>query len=215
VEAQAMNAVETEEYKGLNIKICQDEDASNPRRDWDNFGKMVCAHRRYDLGDENMEPEDILAITERKDVLYLPLYLYDHGGITMNTGGFNCPWDSGQVGIIYADRGMIRKEYGRSKFTKALKAKVYAILESEVKTYDMYLTGEVYGYEVEDPDGEEDGDSCWGFYGLDYCMEEAKSIADHIAGRKARKKALGAMENYLDNRPEVLAAGERLQAAAI
>ena len=26
-----------------------------------------------------------------------PLYLYDHGGITMNTTGFSCSWDSGQV----------------------------------------------------------------------------------------------------------------------
>ena len=76
----------------------------------------------------------------------------------------------------------------------------------------LYLTGEVYGYEIEDPDGEEDGDSCWGFYGFDYCMQEARSIVDHMAGRKARTVALAAMENYLDNRPEVLAAGERLQA---
>ena len=206
------NAVEKFEYKGLTIKIYRDDDNPSPRKDWDNFGKMVCAHRRYNLGDEDMEPEDILAITERKDVLYLPLYLSDHSGLSMNTGGLNDRWDSGQVGIIYADKKMIFKEYGRSNFTKVLKAKVYALLEAEVKTYNMYLTGEVYGYEIEDPDGEEDGDSCWGFYGFDYCMQEARSIVDHMAGRKARTVALAAMENYLDNRPEVLAAGERLQA---
>ena len=28
-------------------------------------------------------------------VVMLPLYLYDHGGLTMNTSAFSCPWDSG------------------------------------------------------------------------------------------------------------------------
>lgn len=34
-------------------------------------------------------------------VAMLPLFLYDHSGITMSTGPFHCPWDSGQVGFIY------------------------------------------------------------------------------------------------------------------
>ena len=47
-------------------------------------------------------------------VFYLPLYLYDHSGITMNTGGFSCSWDSGQMGWIYATKEDIQKEYGLS-----------------------------------------------------------------------------------------------------
>lgn len=39
----------------------------------------------------------------------LPLYLYDHGGITMNTGGFSDPWDSGQVGFIFVSKEKIKK----------------------------------------------------------------------------------------------------------
>jgi hypothetical protein len=31
----------------------------------------------------------------------LPLYLYDHGNITMSTGSFHDTWDSGRVGFIY------------------------------------------------------------------------------------------------------------------
>ena len=201
-----MNAIEKEEYKGLTIKIFQDEDSDGPRQ-WDNFGKMVCAHPRYNLGDEQMDADDIMAITERPDVLWLPLYLYDHGGITMRTGAFSDPWDSGQVGIIYADREMIFKEYGGKILTKALKAKVYALMESEVKTYDQFLTGQVYGYMLEDESGEH-LDSCWGFYGFDYCMAEAKSIADHFAKEMAEEAAINAM-------PCIMEAQERLQAGAI
>lgn len=204
-----MDAIEKREYKGLTIKIFQDEDSEGPRQ-WDNFGKMVCAHRRYDLGDEQMDADDILEITKRADVLWLPLYLYDHSGLSMSTGRsypFNCPWDSGQVGIIYADREMIFKEYGSKKFTKRIKEKVYALLEVEVKTYNQWLTGDVYGYWIEDESGEH-LDSCWGFYGFDYCMAEAESMADHFAADIAQEAAINAL-------PCIIEATERLQANAI
>ena len=53
-------------------------------------------------------------------------------------------------------------------------------MESEVKQYSQYLEGDVYGFAIEDPDGN-DMDSCWGFYGHAYCLQEAKSIADSLA----------------------------------
>ena len=46
------------------------------------------------------------------EVVALPLYLYDHSGITMNTSGFSCPWDSGQVGWIYCTKKRFREETG-------------------------------------------------------------------------------------------------------
>ena len=33
--------------------VMQDEDPINPREDYDNFGKMACWHRRYNLGDKH------------------------------------------------------------------------------------------------------------------------------------------------------------------
>ena len=46
---------------------------------------------------------ELFSLVEQMDgMVILPLYLYDHSGITMNTCGFSCPWDSGQVGWIYA-----------------------------------------------------------------------------------------------------------------
>ena len=37
---------------GYKLSVFRDEDAPNPRQ-WENLGKMVCWHSRYDLGDEH------------------------------------------------------------------------------------------------------------------------------------------------------------------
>jgi hypothetical protein len=104
-------------------------------------------------------------------IIELPLYLYDHGGITMRTGTFGCPWDSGQVGFIYVRVADVKAEYGWKTLTKARRKKIEEYLTAEVRTYDDYLTGQVYGYTVERLDnatGEWDEvDSCWGFFGYD------------------------------------------------
>jgi len=52
------------------------------------------------------------------------------------------------------------------------------VLLAEVEEYNKYLQGDVWGYVV-DPDGE--NESCWGMYGYDYCMAEAKALAEKIA----------------------------------
>lgn len=89
----------------------------------------------------------------------------------MRTTGFSCPWDSGRIGIIYVTKKKIKQENGWKVLTKARKEKILQYLKNEVETYDQYLTGDIYGYVVEETE-EEDGsknetDSCWGFYGSD------------------------------------------------
>lgn len=119
-----------------------------------------------------------------KVAVMLPLYLYDHSGITISTAPFSCPWDSGQVGFIYVTLEDVRKEYSCKNVTAKIRAKVEAQLRQEVETYDEYLTGQVYGYVVEDAEGEEI-DSCWGFYGLEYCKTEARESAENAAKKEA------------------------------
>lgn len=63
----------------------------------------------------------------------LPLYLYDHSGITMNTTGFSCPWDSGRVGFIFAAQATILL-CGTSE------DKIEDELRSEVEVYDKYIS---------------------------------------------------------------------------
>ena len=191
---------DTEKYKGFTIELWADENPSNPRTDFDNLGKMVCFHRHYELGDKHaLSVENMQELIRRDDVLYLPLYLLDHSGITMRTGNFSdCDpgaWDSGQVGIIYIDFATIRKEYGK-RITQAVKQKVYANLQTEVDIYDAYLTGAVVGYVVKDERGEET-DSCWSFHirsshwqeDKKYVLGEARSAIDYTLRQRALEVA--------------------------
>lgn len=188
-----METVHTETYHDHTIKILHDPDPANPRH-YDNLGTMCCWHRGYSLGDkhDHDDPRDLLIeladvscntylsmnqLFERaqKRAAILPLFLYDHSGITMNTSGFHCPWDSGQVGYIYVSLESIRREHSVKRVTKALRERIVKHLIQEVEVYDHYLTGNCYGFVVE-KDDEEIG-SCWGFLGdyVGYCLEEAKA----------------------------------------
>jgi hypothetical protein len=170
--------------KKFRIKIIQDSDPTSPRED-DNLGTMICFHRRYNLGDKH-DYQSISELKDKNDVISLPLYLYDHGGITMSTSPFSCSWDSGQVGVIFVSKKRVREEFGVKRISNKLQEKVINILKGEVETYDQYLTGDVYGYEIcevitcsEGHEHENELDSCWGFYGSDYCMEEAEGIVKY------------------------------------
>ena len=174
---------QTLEHNGKTINIKHDDCAESPRT-WDNLGTMICFHRRYDLGDKhNIDHNDYnsfdemeKAIEKKYDAVVLPLYLYDHSGITISTSPFSCNWDSGQVGFIAISKEKARNEYGWKAITKKRKELLTLYLEGEVETYDQYLRGDIFGYEILNSDGEIE-DSCWGFYGEESAIEEAKAVA--------------------------------------
>jgi hypothetical protein len=122
------------------------------------------------------------ALEDAPEALFiLDLYLYDHSGITMNTTGFSCGWDSGQVGIIYVSKEKALKEWPlqENETEEEWEKRIYKYLDGEVKNYDAYLTGDVWGYIVTDNLDDEVVESCWGFYGHEYCEEEAQLMAKH------------------------------------
>lgn len=159
----------------MKIVIEQDQDPLESPREWENLGVMVCFHRRYNLGDETDLKQSMFEGWEELEkhlreeegaICVLPLFLFDHSGITMNTTGFSCGWDSGQVGFIYVTAATM-------KTTGVQEADVEEQLRLEVATYDQYLTGDIWGYRILDDVGEE-MDSCWGLYGREYAEETAK-----------------------------------------
>ena len=164
----------------VTVKVVQDPDAESPRQ-YENWGVMACWHNRYKLGDvqPRQSGEEWLADLENvpPGSVILPLYLYDHSGITMSTGKFSCPWDSGQVGWIVATPERMRKMGGWKLITAKRRALVESYLKQEVSTYDDFLTGNVWGYVIEQMHDcsecsakvhdTEDEDSCWGFIGSD------------------------------------------------
>jgi len=77
------------------------------------------------------------------------------------------------VGYIMVSREKVRDEYGWKAISQRRAAKIRRHLKAEVKTYSQYLQGDIYGYQIEDQEGNEI-DSCWGFYGIDAAIEAAK-----------------------------------------
>lgn len=209
-----------EESEGLTLEVVPDQDPSNPREN-DNAGVFVCWHSRYDLGDspDTIEKEIGLFKPSPDDfrewmktpaacgALILPLYLYDHGGITIKAGGistggnpFSCPWDSGQVGYAFISRATMLKEWGKgSRLSSKARAAAKDYLLASVEEYADYLEGNVYGFRVKDEEGEV-LDSCWGFIGLKYAKEEgAASLKREAAARvELRRKNEMTLAAYAD-----------------
>lgn len=186
---------------GSQLELHQDYSPQSPR-EWDNLGTMACFHTRYDLGDEGhgIDQSDFSgweAIEdhidfENPDCVILPLYLYDHSGITIKTTPFSCPWDSGQIGFIFITRDKINEEYGNHG--GRTDEEIEQFLRNEVAVYDQYLTGDIYGFILRDKPCEhcddETGDelnSCWGFYG-DNPIDNG--IVDHLEEKYAKELAV-------------------------
>ena len=175
------------EYKlsnGNTLQVINDKSPESPRT-WDNLGKMVCFHRRYDLGDKhdfkkgdyNSWDELKAAILKKENVAVIqPMYMYDHSGITVSTKPFSCSWDSGQIGFIYITKEAAREGFMVKNVTAKIKERLLVNLNGEVETYDQYLTGDIYGFKEVDSEGNE-VDSCWGFYGDN---PKTNGMSDHI-----------------------------------
>ena len=167
------NTIENERYK---LEIFDDLDPCNPR-EFDNLGTIICFHNRYKLGDEtDFKSSDFSSWEELESYLYkdedslivIPVFLYDHSGLWINTTGFSCPWDSGQIGFISVSKEKVRKEYSCKRISKKLKEMIKKMLISEVDLYNEYLSGNVYGFSLTDKETTEEIDSSSGFYGTDY-----------------------------------------------
>ena len=220
------------------IKIEQDDDPRNPRED-DNVGTMLCWHRRYSIGDDHqwkkddphiamlalirecddvaadaIPPDDEAAIRAEFDKHYtsLPIFMYDHSGLTIKTSPFNCRWDSGQIGFIYCSHARAREQYSLLDigfdWSDDNEKAVRLHLQHEVESVDKVLTGAVYGvtrqklvYDFEQPDEPikaddntkdwQDDDSCWNFEGQDV---ESNGIVENL-GEEFTEAAKKAMDN--------------------
>lgn len=157
------------------VSIISDEMPMNPRKEFDNLGRILYTSARYYLGDERVSVDEINAIANDSGNIWLPVYAYIHSGTCLNTTGFNCPWDSGKCGIIYVSKDRIREEYKVKRITKKILEKVKAILISEIETFSNYLSGDCYGYVIKDEAGNE-VESIFGFYGMDSVKAEAESM---------------------------------------
>lgn len=131
--------------------------------------------------------EDYSKLSDTNKVLYCaPLFIYDHSGVTMWMGQYepNIPpshrgWDTSCVGYIVIFRSDVVKYYPDCD-KKPLEF-WEEICNQDVKTYDTYLTGDVFWYRLvkidEDYDEGED-DSCCGFFNGDEALPHLLSHTD-------------------------------------
>jgi hypothetical protein len=173
-------------FKLLNnrtLKIEVDTDCGSPRED-DNLTQMIFVGKHSHLGDKHdvnftgsygsrqefIESGADEVKKQLKDVVAIkPVHLYEHGNVSISTGDgypYNCPWDSGTCGFVVITKERIREMFGCKRVSKKDIEKAISQMDGEVETLSQWISGDVYGFVIEDEDGEHE-DSCWGFYGDD------------------------------------------------
>jgi len=184
------------------LRILNDHYPESPRQ-WDNVTKMLCFHKSYRIGDEHdykstdykgwqgfkkqLEKDFDIAVIK-------PVYAYEHGNITVSTSPYDCRFDSGQVGWIFVTKQKIRECYGIKNVTKKHIQKAEINIDLDMETYDQYLTGDIYGFEVVEKKTcetcghtkEEIIDSCWGFYGEDVIKNGILDSLDELSRRELK-----------------------------
>lgn len=141
-----------------------------------------------------MNVEQLVGLVKEMGYEILPLYLYEHSGITMSVSSFNDRWDSGCVGYIYTTKEYYKKETG-NQLGDDWRDTVKLNMIGQVKEYDRYLRGDVFGYVVSEYTENEavsedtveyaldysfdEVDSCWGFYNYD--AEENGTLVEKSA----------------------------------
>ena len=129
--------------------------------------------------------------------IIIPLYLYDHSGISMSAGsngtsfnrrGHNAfdpgGWDTSSVGFIFCTHEDVKREYGVGPDKEGVEPveRAERYLRGEVKIYSQYLEGSVYWYQIEPTDankGIDCDDSCGGFYGYEWKENGLQEMAEN------------------------------------
>lgn len=130
------------------IQVSPDE-RLNPRKWNENLSIIASAHRRYNLGEIDLQTviqfhnswDDVenWIGEELNGRFILPLYLYDHGGLAISTKSFvgraqHAEWDSGRIGFVYTtDETMEVLGVTEENAAKQIK--------EEIEEYNLYLQG--------------------------------------------------------------------------
>lgn len=193
---------ETIEYRGIEIEIIHDEYADSPDAWGNEDAFVVYDHRSFTVKRKGFDPEDIFEhMQETKRPLYdgywyFPLFAYIHGGVSLSVSRsgwpFTCGFDTSFKGFV-----MVKRQKGWTwTRDKAMK-----VAESIAEEWNDYLSGNVYGYNVETT-----GDSCWGYYGdwdKSGCLDEAKYCIDHYL-KDARKSHFDQVKTWIRNKVPLL-----------
>jgi hypothetical protein len=153
----------------MKIRIEQDEDAQSPQEHGDDGLFLVADHRDFFVPpgkDRRFEVQEVIDEHRKTHWVFL-LEAYIHSGVRLALAGEgNFPdrqWDVSTLGAVFVAKSEWR-----------LRKSARKAAESLIAEWNQYLSGDVWGYVIEDDNGTHI-DSCWGFYGREYCEQEAQS----------------------------------------
>lgn len=168
--------VEVLEVEGLKVSIWHDDQVMDVEDIVEGSDIKICSFDpRSTISNLNEfdSVQDIMSFCREKGFTPLLMHKYEHGMVMFRAGEvgdrmgypFNDPWDAGAVGMVLVPDGYEDK-------LKSANALLSDITD--------WCNGSIYGYIVEDKDGEEI-DSCWGFIGTEAVESEARASAKIIA----------------------------------
>ena len=175
------------------LAVSLDETAEHRIDYWENGNGWTQLSRLHKTDTWKYADEKITEIVNKvleKHVIILPLFLYDHGNLTLRSGSFGDFWNEHADGFVFITKEHARREWGWKTLTKSRIKRIEGCLEADAEVYDQYISGEVFRFVVEDLDGEH-VDSCWGFYGSDL---NKNGIMDLISCYLKEGFALGDIE---------------------
>lgn len=141
------------DIRGQFFKFFYDDSTDSPRNDT-NVATILTWERDYDSPDENNDTFEEFAEKHGVDVskewdldsvmdamreegyYVVPVYALHHGVSHYSINDFNVPWDSGVVGVAFC-----KKQEGLPDNDEHLRK----IIDREVKMYDAWVNGEIYG----------------------------------------------------------------------
>jgi hypothetical protein len=165
---------------GFEVRyITQDLDPRSPDDDEDSGLFLVHYHRDFQVDrDEIITKDDARTwyqggkIEQEKKYWIIPIEAYIHSGVALavqNEGNFpDRRWDVSHVGLALASK----EEFKTRK-------KARAAVDGLVKSWNQYLSGEVYGVVKETYNknkGKIDSDSVWGYYGYEFANAHLEEI---------------------------------------
>ena len=202
---------------GVTIKVYQDIDAQSPADYENTYAFLWADDRDLCVGPRTKSPKPVVpgkllplsslaSLPEDFDPEYdTPPYAIFSVSVYNGSNGSSVALRSGadishQFADDYANvwNGKAFVFIKRADFPSD--ADWIAIAKSVIEGWNTYLSGDVYGYVIEDAEGEQLA-SLWGFYGIDCCIEEAKAAAETempiARGRALIRKLADDMQRYM------------------
>lgn len=183
------------EYKGFIINVWPDDMNESPES-WGDSGLFLTGYHsdfwvkgiekiskelaqdiaRGGKYDDNSINENAAEYIKEYHIFGLEAYIHSGVALALSQEG-NFPdrrWDVSQLGLVFASKAEFKTRDKAEEAARTL-----------IKTWNEYLSGNVWGFTIKDAAGNEH-DSCWSYYG-DYeksMIPECKTVIDNLVKNK-------------------------------